>query len=60
MSTCNQLDLHTLGSQPVLPKNLPDHCLTLLKIWHKISQVIGDGRPYSTCVELHDFRGLYA
>ena len=23
MSTCNQLDLQTLGYQPVLPKNLP-------------------------------------
>ena len=27
MSTCNQLDLQTLGSQPVIPKNLPDHWL---------------------------------
>ena len=26
MSTCNRLDLQTLGSQPVMPKNLPDHC----------------------------------
>ena len=25
MSTCNRLDLGTLGSQPVVPKNLPDH-----------------------------------
>ena len=25
MSTCNRLDLQTLGSQPVVPKNLPDH-----------------------------------
>ena len=25
MSTCYRLDLQTLGSQPVLPKNLPDH-----------------------------------
>ncbi len=23
MSTCNRLDLKTLGSQPVMPKNLP-------------------------------------
>ena len=31
MSTCNQLDLQTLGSQPmVMPKNLPDHWLSLL------------------------------
>ena len=27
MSTCNQLDLQTLGSQPITPKNLPDHWL---------------------------------
>jgi len=26
MSTCNLLDLQTLGSQPIMPKNLPDHC----------------------------------
>ena len=25
MSTCNRLDLQTLGSRPVMPKNLPDH-----------------------------------
>ena len=30
MSTCNRLDLQTLGSQPVMPKNLPDHWLELL------------------------------
>ena len=28
MSTCNRLDLQTLGSQSVMPKNLPDHCFT--------------------------------
>jgi hypothetical protein len=27
MSTCNRLDLQTLGSQPIMPKNLPEHCL---------------------------------
>ena len=26
MSTCNPLDLQKLGSQPVMPKNLPNHC----------------------------------
>ena len=25
MSTCNWLNLQTLGSQPVMPKNFPDH-----------------------------------
>ena len=24
MSTCNRLDLQTLGAQPIMPKNLPD------------------------------------
>jgi hypothetical protein len=27
MPTCNRLDLQTLGSQPTMPKNLPNHCL---------------------------------
>ena len=26
MSTCNGLDLQTLESQPVMPKNLSNHC----------------------------------
>ena len=25
MPTCDRLDLQTLGSQPIMPKNLPDH-----------------------------------
>ena len=25
MSTCKRLDLQTLGSQQIMPKNLPDH-----------------------------------
>ena len=25
MSTCDRLDLQTQGSQPIMPKNLPDH-----------------------------------
>jgi hypothetical protein len=27
MSTCNRSDLQTLGSRPIMPKNLPDHWL---------------------------------
>ena len=27
MSTSNRLDLQTLGSQPIMPNNLPDHWL---------------------------------
>ena len=39
MSTCNRLDLQTLGSQPMMPKNLPDHCCSnnynyYYNIWH--------------------------
>jgi hypothetical protein len=26
MSTCNRLDLETLGSQPDMHKSLPEHC----------------------------------
>ena len=26
MSTCNRLNLKTVGSQPIMPKNLPNHC----------------------------------
>ena len=33
MSTCNRLDLQTLGSWPVMPKNLPDHrCEVALRL----------------------------
>ena len=30
MSTCNRFDLQTLGSQPVMPKNLPDHWTVII------------------------------
>ena len=31
MSTRNRLDLQTLGSQPIMPENLPDHwCISEL------------------------------
>ena len=33
MSTCNRLDLQTLGSQPVIPKKLPDHWCSSLSVW---------------------------
>ena len=29
LSTCNRLDLQTLRSQPIMPKNLPDHRLPI-------------------------------
>ena len=32
MSTCNRLDLQTLGSQPFMPKNVPDHCSQSLEL----------------------------
>ena len=32
MSICNRLDLQTLGSQPDMPKNLPDHLLRRCQI----------------------------
>ena len=32
MSTCNWLDLQTLGSQPIMPKNLPHHCVARIPL----------------------------
>ena len=29
MWTCNRLDLQRAGSQPVMPKNLPNHCSSM-------------------------------
>ena len=31
MSTCNRSDLQTLGSQLVMPKNLPNHWIPIYK-----------------------------
>jgi hypothetical protein len=40
MSTCNRLDLQTLGSQPIMPKNLPDHCFRPLGKHLRIIMII--------------------
>ena len=48
MSTYNWLDLQTPGSQPpVMPKNLPDHCLDF-EYRGKTTNVVQDGNetPY--------------
>jgi hypothetical protein len=48
MSTCNRLDFQTLGSQRIMPKNLPHHCSLLniniyiyiyIYIW--VSKIVG-------------------
>ena len=45
MSTCNGLDLQTLRSQPIMPKNLPNHCTISLfnqrGSWHVSTPVEG-------------------
>ena len=41
MSTCNRLDLQALGSQPVMPKNLPDHCLKHYIFRHCLNILLG-------------------
>ena len=33
MSACKRLDSQTLGSQPVMPKNLSDHCTGVTLIY---------------------------
>ena len=40
MSTCNWLELQTLGSQPIMPKNLPNH-------WAKL----GNTRMLTDCAQ---------
>ena len=37
MSTCNRLDLQTIGSQSIMPKNLPDHWVRRIS---RFSQVL--------------------
>ena len=34
MSACKRLDSQTLGSQPVMPKNLSDHCTGVTVLWY--------------------------
>ena len=38
MWTCNRSDLQTLGSQLVMPKNLPDHWLVEFEKWPDVVQ----------------------
>jgi hypothetical protein len=56
MSTCNRLDLQTLGSQPIMPKNLPDHwpCLPIASdiLYSLVST------PTATRSSLHQLRRL--
>ena len=40
ITTCNQLNLETLGFLPIMPKNLPRHCLKNLEIYSKAHVVI--------------------
>ena len=54
MSTCNRLDLQTLGSQPVMmPKNFPDHCFpphavrgVLYKNWYFFYYLLQRGSDF--------------
>ena len=34
MSICNRLEMETLRSRPIMPKNLPQHCNHLLILWY--------------------------
>ena len=67
MSTCNRLDLQTLGYQPVMPKYLPDHCPYLSSglVRHSSNNLLIDCMfcdllTYQVLVESHhgDERGL--
>ena len=39
MSTCNQLDLQTLGSQPIMSKNLTNQCTTYVGV-HQVPNLL--------------------
>jgi hypothetical protein len=51
MSTCNRLDLQTLGSQPIMPKNLPDHCSQFSSTFLLLQRVKGGFHHESTNVK---------
>jgi hypothetical protein len=55
MSTCNRLDLQTLGSQPIMPKNIPDHCPTLPTL--QTFMAVGSAREVSMWVP-HTFENV--
>ena len=43
MPTCNRLDLQTLGSQPIMSNNLPDHCFRSVMaddVWSMVARVV--------------------
>ena len=54
VSTCNRLDLQTLGSQPVMPKNLPEHCSSLFSPF-----VIWGSGPYARPFPSAPFESKY-
>ena len=72
MSTYNRLDLQTLRSQPVMPKNLPNHWFKY-KVWFKMGQCPSqatnhtvsstDGKVISLLyskLEIKKVKGLYS
>ena len=40
MSGCNQLDLGTLGPLPIIPKNLPGHCVGVISFVLLVLQLL--------------------
>jgi hypothetical protein len=62
MSTCNRMDLQTPGSQPIMPKSLPYHCVLIKEAMFSSSNFqelsgVGafckDGRHVPPCEWLH-------
>ena len=50
MSTWKQLDLQTLGSQPVMSKNLPNHCFR--GIYGVYLKLVKKNQKITTCKRL--------
>ena len=53
MSTCNRLDLQTLGSQPIMPKNLPHHWIHR-RMYSAIQCILADDAD-----DLGNIMGIY-
>ena len=51
MRTCNRLDLQTLGSQPVTPKNLSDPWATASKAQQAATTVYHQDPPPNSQIE---------
>jgi hypothetical protein len=56
MSTCDRLDLETLGSWPIMPKNLPRHCSNFIYANHIVYMI---HHWFDACLHWRDWIELW-